>query len=242
MHINLSNTRLMNKPTLTFQIIWTLSLMFTSGVALAQVAADTALYQASLNSALNKVVKSQQQINIGSEYKETYYFLRNGHPYFNSHLALTGDVVYNDVAYKDQQLQYELLRDELIAEHVTGKKIVLVKSKVSSFTLEQDTFIRLDIPSQNLEGFYHVLADRGDVKLVAKYSKKLTGKMYQDKPFIEQRSKYFLIRDNTAHAVRNYKNVMALLATKDQHLSLRGKHNSREAEMIDIVRQYSPTR
>ena len=105
----------------------------------------------------------------GSEYAEPRYN-EDQFPFYQQVDWLPGEVTYNNEHYSEVSLMYDLSTDNLVAENpVNGQEIQLVKSRVASFSLNDDQFIqvrRQDLAGLPQEGFYQVLYDGKSTVLV----------------------------------------------------------------------------
>jgi hypothetical protein len=209
---------------------------------------DSIVYLTSLENAQNKSLIVQKAINVGSEYNESLYnFKNNAHPFFLSWQVHNGDILYCNILYKNIDLQYDIVQDEVIVENFSGRKIALVKEKITDFTLEGRLFRRIsDFEANNKikPGFYNVLVSNGDIELLAKREKIIKGQSNNfnykiAETYIEENTKYFLVKDGNYFQVKNYKNVVKLLSDNKKSSELRAaKSNSKEAQMIDVFTQY----
>jgi hypothetical protein len=210
---------------------------------------DSGIYRTAFENARNKSLRIQKTINIGSEYLESQYDIRNGHQYFLTDQEIKGEIVYNNVLYRNVDLQYDLVQDEVVTKHFSGKKIILIKDKISEFTLAGHVFRRLDqfkAVDRVKPGFYDILVDETNIKLLAKREKRIrgqTGNFYykKEKSLVESSVKYFFVEDGNFQSVKNYKSIIKLAADKRREsvLKLASKEKSQEARMIDIVKQYA---
>jgi hypothetical protein len=209
--------------------------------------ADSIIHQTAFENARNKSLRIQRAINIGSEYGESVYNIRKGHQFFFSDEELVGDIIYNDVFYTDLSLQYDLVQDEVVTRHANGKKIVLLKEKIAEFTLEGHSFKYLSSFNQGDKmkpGFYDVLVDGKTIQLLAKRAKRLKGQgsnfyYKKENAHVEDYIQYYLVKDNRFYSVRNYQGIMKLLSENGSDFRLTTKDKNREANMINIVKQYT---
>jgi hypothetical protein len=210
---------------------------------------DTVVYRAALENASTKSLRAQRSINIGREYTELPYSFKNRSQFFLSDKKIVGEVRYNDILYKNQNLQYDILLDEVIAEHVSGRKIILVKEKVTEFTIGGYLFRRLlksDIDGSMTPGYYNILIESKGLMLLVKrvgHQKKTRVGYYKEEFSIDDKSKYFLKKDDTFFEVKNYKGITKILRDKEQKSSFRGsKKSTDEQKMIDVVKYFANLR
>lgn len=189
----------------------------------------------------------QKTINIGVEYRDLPYQFENGHQFFLSDQRLTGDILYNKILYRNQSLQYDLLLDEVIAVHVNGRKIILIKEKVSEFTLDGYVFRNLSKPAiseRMIPGYYNVLAEEGDVSILVKRVKRQKGNAVQfhqqGQVFIQDITKYYLKKNDEFFEVKSHKDIAKLLSVKGKKQTIHlTKDMTREDKMVNVVKQYT---
>jgi hypothetical protein len=130
----------------------------------------------------------------GSEYAEPP-LNENQFPYYQQVDWLTGGVYYNNEYYSEVSMMYDLSTDNLVAENpVNGQEIQLVKSRVSSFTLNGDQFVHMrkqQLTGLPQEGFYQVLHDGKSSVLVRHI------KIFEEKIENSQIVFYYLDRKRT---------------------------------------------
>ena len=210
-------------------------------------ASDSTLYQAALENASGKSLRIQKVINIGSEYHEIPYSIKNGHQFFLSDKPLTGEITYNDITYKNLHIQYDLVHDEIVTEHANGRKIILIKEKISEFTIGGHLYQRFpnfSSPDNIKPGFYNVLIDDGTIKLLAKREKQIKGHgshlSYKVEPgHIEETTNYYIEKEGSLFHVKNHKDIIRLLSDKKKGTYTRlAEKNNKEAQMINVVKHY----
>lgn len=210
-------------------------------------ASDSTLYRAALENASGKSLRIQKAINIGSEYHEIPYTITNGHPFLLSDKPLTGEIHYNDIVYKNLAIQYDLIHDEIITEHANGWKIILIKEKISEFTIDGHLYQRFPGSNSNdniKPGFYNILVNNESIRLLAKREKQIKGQgnhlSYQVEPgHIEEKTDYYLEKEGHLFHVKNHKAIIRLLSDKKRGTYVRAaKEKDEEAQMISVVKQY----
>jgi hypothetical protein len=199
------------------------------------VASDTSLHQRAIASALKKVPRNQKGLFFGTSYYGVRYDIKKGHPFFSSDLPLEGNLIYNGVRYPDEEFQYDILRDEVIFEHWTGQKIMLIRENIEQFTLQGHTFIY--ITNQDLEqGFYELLAVSGEVELIARREKKMKGDPKVDAPYFIEATKYYLKKGGIFYRVKNSAEILNLLSD-NRKIGFAILKKDSETEMIDAINQ-----
>lgn len=208
---------------------------------------DSVVYEASISNALSKGLKIQKSINIGMEYTELPYFVRNDHQFFLSDQVLEGKVIYNNILYQNVNLQYDLVRDEVLVKNFSDKKIILVKEKVSEFSIEGHLFKRL-IDSNSLfkiDGYYEILREGKNVRLLAKRTKRVKGLLSNQLSYrkeelhMEYSVRYFLNTNGKYVEVKNYKQIAKILMNEQKRPKINSKGMTEEASMIAMVDFYT---
>lgn len=231
--------------------LWFFSMLYgCQTVLFAQIGNnDSLVYRAALENATSKSLRMQKAINIGIEYRGFPYRFENGHQFFLSDKKLAGEIFYNNMLYKNLSLQYDLLLDEVITEHVNGRKIILIKDKVTEFKLEGHVFRKFskpNIPDKMAPGYYNVMMEGEGIFLLARRVKKENRnsvRFHQEGlVFLEDHTKYYLKRDSSFFEVKNHKSIMRILTDKKDkkkkpaiHIT---KEMTREDRMINVVKQY----
>jgi hypothetical protein len=208
---------------------------------------DSVIYHGAVESALSKSLTYQKAINIGSEYSESIYDFRDGHQFFLSDEKFTGDILYNGIQYTNTDLQYDIVQDIVVTEHVSGRKIFLVSERITEFTLGGHVFRRFPANKDDkvAPGFYDVLVESEVVKLLAKREKRIRGQtsnLYhkKEKSEVEEKTKYFLVNDGIFFPVKSYKDIVELLFDKRKGSGVDvKKQKSEEARMINTVMYYA---
>jgi len=237
------------KAMLKISLVYFFSLWFVCNLSYGQRyhVNDSVVYEASISNALNKGLKIQKSINIGMEYPELPYFVRNDHQFFLSDQALAGKVTYNNILYKNVNLQYDLVRDEVLTKNFNDKKIILVKEKVGEFSIDGHLFKRLtdSNPSLKIDGYYEILMEDKNVKLLAKRTKRVKGLLSNQLSYrkeelhMEYSVRYFLNTNNNYVEVKNYKQIAKILMNEQKRPKINSKGMTEEASMIAMVNFYT---
>jgi hypothetical protein len=201
-----------------------------------EVLPDSVLYENALASTTGKAMRSLKKINNGNEYIEIAFSLKHGHPFFLSEHVQSGDITYYGVDYSNVDLQYDLITDKIVVEHVSGRKISLINEKVSRFSINGNLFKRLE--KNQRPGFYQVLVDGEKLKLVVLQKKKIEGYDRNKFPYIAGSTDYYVIKDNEFTFVRNYKNILKLLGEDEALSGSINRSTSEEEKMVAVVKQY----
>jgi hypothetical protein len=208
-------------------------------VSIAQVqSADSTFLYESLENAIGTSPNHQKALFSGTSYTEVRFDPKKGHPYFQSYTPLTGDVLYHDIMYRNEDFRYDIVRDEIVLEHLNGQKIILVKEKLSSFVTGGHTFRYFPSDGQKITpGYYEVLYDGKDTQLLARREKKMKGNPQVDFPYFVETTKYFLRRNGVYHKVKNSKEITRTLAD-GRKLNTALLRKDPEARMVDVIMQF----
>lgn len=191
------------------------SLPDTSFVALASANAEKSYHE---------FIRGQSGVYTGSEYR---YEERTNedHPFYGEFDWVPGTINYEGEIYEGISFLYDLTADILITEHFyNGDEIVLVKSKIKSFTLGDDSFIHIngkDIPAGlPKSGFYEVQYD-GKSRVLARHEKAMEEKIENTRVerYFGYKARYYLLKDGVYRKINGRKDLLKLL--HDQRPALR---------------------
>lgn len=204
----------MTKRTLIFLV---LSILYHA--VSAQTSTDTlAIARAKANAVklYNSYIQGQAGVYTGSEYVEPKRKDDN-HPFWKVDDWMWGSVVYNEQLFHRVPFLYDILSDELVTEHyATGKEIVLVREKVSRFTIDGSVFIYMKKEAGlPVAGFYEE-GYNGPAAVLARYEKMFDEKIdSQGITFYYTPKTRFYIRKGEAFSrVRNKRDVLRLFEDK----------------------------
>jgi hypothetical protein len=167
-------------------------------------------------------VKTQMHLYNGSQYLD-YDPIKDEHPYFVDSDWTTGWIIYDDERYDNTSLLYNINNDKIVAEHYAGAFIDLIATKVAAFHVHGHTFRRLTTADDKrggiTEGFYDILYD-GKVKIIAKHTKKFTQTvdMHEYENNFEEKTHYYIVRDQNFFIVRSKKNALDILGDHKQEM------------------------
>ena len=140
-----------------------------------------------------------------------------GHPFFRSNSTLPGSLTYGDVLYPQVPLYYDLEKDVVvIPDRRNSVQIRLLSEKLSSFTVDGHTFIRLlpdsmakDAPTP---GFYELLY-KGRIIALARYKKQVQtlGRPEENQTRYQQYDSWYLERDGKYYSIRNQRDLISVL-------------------------------
>lgn len=170
----------------------------------------------------NPFIEKQSRLYNGIEHLG-YSFRIKGYAYFMQNQLQTGTVVYDELEFTNVPMLYDLLKDQVIVQHFNRfTKIGLVSQKVKEFTLLNHHFIRLEGDSLSaspiITGFYDVLYD-GHITMLVKREKYIeeTIKDELEREF-QPRDFYFIKKEGTYYAVKNYKGLLAILNDRSKEV------------------------
>jgi hypothetical protein len=172
----------------------------------------------------NEFIYKQSRLYNGIEHAG-YSIKIQGHAYFHQREMQTGTIVYDELEYANVPMLYDLFKDQVIVLHFNQFNLLgLVSEKVKEFTLFNHHFIRLQIDSTSgsplYTGFYDELY-KGQLTVLCKRIKKIeeTIKDEVERKFIEP-DLYFINKEHTYYAIKNYKHLIAALQNKAKEIKL----------------------
>ncbi|MBC7902784.1 MAG: hypothetical protein H7Y27_05150 [Gemmatimonadaceae bacterium] len=154
---------------------------FCIGVLMAQQdSADNLIREAAIASAIavyHKQSADQAWRFNGTEYQFPRFKIEeNGHFHFKSSNLTPGFVVYDHIRYDSLLLLYDETTEQVITRDIYNLNLVqLAASRISTFNIGQDKFIRFEKTDSNasgLQGFYQLLYE-GHTTLLKKEVKQL---------------------------------------------------------------------
>ncbi len=213
---------------------------------------DSAFYHQSVNSIVafyTKEAGTNRLFYNGSEYIPSP-FSKEGIPFFESATPFEGSVFYDGNLYEHVKMQYDLTKDQLVAEGPTPDiYISLLPERVEYFILNQHTFIHF-LPDKTTAAFmpsgYYEKLTTGKVILFAKREKKFQLSLNpEDKSSSHiQYNHYFLQNGTGYYIIKDKKNLLQLLNDEKDQLKKYIRDNKinfkREYEksIISLVRYY----
>ena len=141
-----------------------------------QLGAQETTNSAYLNWFDNKVGIENTALYEGIVYRESYRTINEKVKFFKSAQWYSGSVVYSGQEFFNIQLKYDIFGDQLILKQLDrlgGGAIILIKSKISSFQIEDTKFVHIvsDESGSTIDGFYELLWTDTDARLLAKHQK-----------------------------------------------------------------------
>jgi hypothetical protein len=172
-----------------------------------------------------------------------------GHAFFGDADLHRGSVVYDGLFFDNVNMQYDLVKDEVVIQHFdVFFKVMLIPEKVKEFHLNDHYYKRLTADSSHripvATGFYDYLHE-GNISLIAKRSKRIeetiTDKINMK---ITERNFYYIIKDEVFHPVKSLKSLMSVFGDQAKMVrqdlrkgGLKYRKN-REASIIRAVKFY----
>ena len=196
-------------------------------VGFSQALPDTsfvALASANAVKSYHEFIRGQSGLYTGSEYR--YEDRTNeDHPFYRVLDWIPGTINYEGEMYEGISFLYDLTADILVTEHFyNGDEIVLVKSKIKSFTLDRDVFVHMngkDMPAGLPEpGFYQVQYD-GKSRVLARHEKAMVDKIENTRVerYFDYKVRYYLLKDGLYRKINGRKDLLKLF--DDQRPALR---------------------
>jgi hypothetical protein len=170
----------------------------------------------------NPFIQKQSRLYNGIEHLG-YNPRIKGHAYYIEKDLQTGTVTYDGLEFANVLMIYDLLKDQLIVQHINGfSKIGLVSEKVKEFTIHTHHFIRLvaDTVSRSpiTTGFYDEVY-KGRLNVLVRRGKFIeeTIKDELEREFIPL-TFFFIQKEGVYYPVKNYKGLMALLKDRSKEV------------------------
>ncbi|OQP50848.1 hypothetical protein A4H97_03205 [Niastella yeongjuensis] len=166
----------------------------------------------------NPFIEKQSRLYNGVEHLGYAYQIK-GHAYFLQKELSIGTVVYDELGFANVLMLYDLLKDQVIIQHLDGfSKVGLISTKVQSFYLLNHHFVRLHGDSASsspiITGFYDELYN-GNIKVLIKRGKIIeeTIKDEVEREFKETNA-VFIQKDGRYYAIKTYKTLLTVLQDK----------------------------
>jgi hypothetical protein len=172
----------------------------------------------------HEFIRGQSGVYTGSEYR--YEDRTNDdHPFYGEFDWVPGTINYEGEIYEGISFLYDLTADVLITEHFyNGDEIVLVKSKIKSFTLGDDSFIHVNgkgMPAGLPEaGFYQVQYD-GKSRVLTRHEKAMVDKIENTRVerYFDYKARYYVLKDGVYQKISGRKDLLKVF--DDQKPALR---------------------
>ena len=198
-----------------------------------------------------RTVRPESVLFSGPEYVNYNQPSNIGHQFFLSADPQLGAVSYRGGHFQEVPLRYDLVLDQVVMTYPSqAVAVILVPTKVTSFSLGSHQFVRLLGDSATgavlATGFYEVLLP-GPVMLLGRYTKKLQQTTVQQNLRLEfkQTDKLFARTAGAATEVTSLKNILALLPAHQADVQryarqqkLRFSATQREASALSALRYY----
>lgn len=139
----------------------------------------------------NQVKVENTPIFNGVEFINTFNVIDNKHRFFETNTLTPSNIVYGGQKYFNIPLRYDLYDDQIVIAIGSGQstnEIMLLKEKVSSFTVGTHFFENLDaaqLGSVSSPGFYQLLTENENFKLYKKNHKTIKRRLKDRRVFYE---------------------------------------------------------
>jgi hypothetical protein len=157
-----------------------------------------------------------------------YDSLIEGFPYFEVNVWRNGSVEYDGVVYRDVPMRYDLIKDQLIIQHLNKKyAIVLVKERVKWFSVGGHAFIRIEQDGRvNAHGFYEQLCT-GTITILARREKKIDESTSIEglKRSISEHISFYGQKNGLCYALRNKRSLLNLMQDQQQAMQQYARKN-----------------
>jgi hypothetical protein len=202
------------------KVLFLLLLFFHFKNLQAQHAPDSSFTEAV--AVYDKTVSINKHLYNGSEYTDFDHRIK-GDPFYKSLVFATGTIVYDGILYNDVQLFYDIWNDAVVIKNYNGLPLLLVKEKISAFSLAGDSFVRISEDSMGTatqSGFYEVLYN-GNTKLFARHKKTVVDRLnlqYTESVF-EQTDSYYILKDDVLYQANDKRSALNIMKDKKNELA-----------------------
>jgi hypothetical protein len=198
-----------------------------------------------------KFTDQRSRLYNGKEFI-AYHPAMEGHAFFTDDQFHKGTVMYDGLKFEDVNIQYDLVRDDLVIQHFdVFFKLVLVPEKVQWFVVNEHKFKRLVKDSLNkiplATGYYDFLHE-GDIELLVRRTKRIeetvTDRVTQR---IAAKDFFYIHKDGVYHPVRSLKGLLSVLKENSRNIrqELRRQkikfRKNREKAILTAVKLYDST-
>jgi len=195
-------------------------------------AGDTTDYAMAINNAAanyHQFLKPETGLYNGREYYDYSPTIKDGNPFFLSTKFNTGSIIYDGVLYQNVPILYDLVTsDVIITDSNYFYRIKLNGERVSSFSVLQHTFIKLDEDSNAVikPGFYDLLYN-GQTKLYKKHVKRVQESVTNEgvRKYIVESIDYYVLKEGAYYQVSSKNDLLAVLKEKKKELNAFIKKN-----------------
>lgn len=147
-------------------------------------------------------------------------YLLEGHVFWGSAGANTGDIIYGGIQYKNVRLLYELFSDVVVI-NIDTDYVQLHSDLIEKFSIRGHLFINISKDSADTiglpPGFYDLLYEGRKVKVLAKYSKNIQEEeiMNEKKHVVHSKDKYYVKIGEKYEAAENERSVVKLFDNEE---------------------------
>lgn len=174
----------------------------------------------------------------GVGYTEKFRVINEYHKFFKTTEFLKGSINLEGNPYPGLQMKYDLDADEVLVNLNNGNRIVFlqpIKSRVESFTIDNHHFIHIRDSIANaagIPGFYEVLWQNSNMKLLEKHFKKRFKKEGKNSVYYEFKSRNttFLFYDNTYYPIRRRKDFIRIFPDLKKEIQASSKKKFPKAD------------
>ena len=189
----------------------------------------------------------------GIVYREAYRTINEKVKFYKSAQWYNGSVLYSGQPFYNVLLKYDVFGDQLVLKQLDrlgGGAILLFKSKISSFWIEDTQFVHLRKEEIGAEvaGFYELLWEDGSIRLFAKHQKndfvrKDRRAIYYE--FVDRKKLYLLDLSGQYYPINRKKELIDVLPSLKKDIDKFYQTNKRllnrdiDSFMISLIRSVS---
>ncbi len=137
-----------------------------------------------------------------------YDFRIVGHQYLDVKESMMGSLLYDNILYNNIEMQYELVKDDLLITYPeNGFRIIVKKKEIQWFKVQDRLFVNLE--TNNLDGIYE-LVEIGAFEVLLKRTK-IVKEEIQDltltRKFV-QKNRYYIKKSEDVYPVTSKKRLL----------------------------------
>lgn len=170
-------------------------------------------------------------VNNGIEYVTpiTGNVFENKHPFYQSDHFSEGEITYFGRHYTHILLKYDLSLDRVITLYADGRtEIILYPEQIDSFTVYDQTFVKLPDSLGLPKGFYARIVTTPDYTYYVRYTKSISHQVYVDGAFydvVHDHHYDYIKVDNAFHSFKSLKDLSELLNANKKQTKIFQRNN-----------------
>lgn len=209
--------------------------------------AETDSFSKSILPSIESLFEVTSKLRNGKVF--TIYSEIYGSPFLYKN-ASEGNIYINEKLFK-AELLYDIYNDDLICliGNSSGNRapVIVNNLAVGSFSLGGRDFINFPYQHLNLNGYYELIYDGGNFKLLAKWFKKTTSDVNQNKikKFMKEKKHLVLVNNSKSEVVRTRRAFVKFFNLTKKEARLKYKHPVKNLQtatntgLIDFAKSFN---